>query len=71
MNNGRTARYSEKDIIAGRYIPFKAGESVAVCFLTKLESQARVQGNTKDRHMTFVRRHYSNSRKTRDSFRVF
>ena len=36
MNNGRTARYSEKDTIAGRYMPFKAGESVAVCFLTKV-----------------------------------
>ena len=25
INNGRTAWYSEKEIAAGRYIPFKAG----------------------------------------------
>ena len=29
------ARYSEKEIIAGQYMPFKTGESVVACVLTK------------------------------------
>ena len=36
INDGRTARYSEKRIIARQYIPFKTGESVAACILTKV-----------------------------------
>ena len=36
INDGRTARYSEKETIPGRYIPFKAGESVVACVLTKV-----------------------------------
>ena len=58
IDDGGTARYSEKEIIAGRYIPFKAGESVAGCVLTKVEQ-------TKERHVTFVKRRASNCRKIR------
>ena len=60
-NDGRTARYSEKRIIARQYIPFKTGESVAACIL----SQTNVQGNTKEYHVAFVKRHGSNSGKIR------
>ena len=31
INDGRTARYSDKETIAMRHIPFKAGESVVAC----------------------------------------
>ena len=49
INDGRAAGYSEKEIIAARYIPFKAGESVVACLLTeKSGSQTRAQGNTMD-----------------------
>ena len=56
INDGRTTGYSEKEIIAGRYIPFKAGESVVVCVLTKLGKPNRTQGNTKKRRVTFVKK---------------
>ena len=56
INNGRTTGYSEKEIIAGRYIPFKAGESVVACVLTKLGKPNRAQGNKKKRRVTFVKK---------------
>ena len=56
MNNGRTARYSEKDIIAGRYIPFKAGESVAVCFLTKVGKSSQSSGKYKRSSRDFLKK---------------
>ena len=36
INNGKTTEYSEMEIMVGRYsIPFKTGESVVTCVLTR------------------------------------
>ena len=61
-----TARYSEKEIIAERYIPSKAEESAVACVLTrKSKIQSRVQENTKERHVTFIKYHASSCTKIR------
>ena len=47
INDGRTARYSEKKIIAGQCIPFKAEESIVACVLTKVRKPNRGSGKHK------------------------
>ena len=43
-----------------RNIPFKAGENVVACVLTRrLKSQTRVQGSIKNVHVAFVKNHAS------------
>ena len=49
----KTARYSEKEIIAGRYIPFKAGESVVTCVLTKVGKPNYGSGKHKGASLDF------------------
>ena len=45
--DGSTTRYSKKEIIAGQYIRFKAGESVVTCVLTKFGKPNRGSGKHK------------------------
>ena len=65
INNGRTAGYSEKEIVAGRYIPLKAGGSVMTYVLIKVGKPNQGSGKQKERRVTFVKRHASNRKKIR------
>ena len=47
INDERMARYFKNEIIARRYIPFKAGESVVVHVLTKVGEPNQVSGKHK------------------------
>ena len=47
INDERKPRYSEKEIIAGRYIPFKTGESVVACNLTRVRKPNQSLGKRK------------------------
>ena len=56
INDGRTARYNEKKIIAGQCIPFKAGESVVACVLTKVRKPNCGSGKHKGASRDFCKK---------------
>ena len=56
INDGRTARYSDKEMIAMRHIPFKAGESVVACVLTKVGKTNQGSGKHKGGSRDFIKK---------------
>ena len=56
INDERTPRYSEKEIIAGRYIPYKTGQSVVACILTKVGKLNQSLGKRKGLSRDFCKK---------------
>ena len=65
INDGGTAGYSEKEIMAGDIYHVKLGRALWRAFQLKSRSQTGIQGNIKERLVTFVKRYASNCTKIR------